>query len=64
MLSVKKLESGYFHIRGIGTCNWAQVPYLPCSEQILRRCAFHEAGKEFIEECLANDTICNEKDTP
>lgn len=47
-ISVKKLESGYYHIRGEGPCNWAQPNAWPCSEEMLRRSAFPEASEAFV----------------
>jgi len=52
MISVKKLSTGYYHIRGQGPCNWAQPPYWPCSEEVLRAHAFPEAAEYFIQEAL------------
>ena len=40
--TVTKLSSGYWHIRGIGPCNWAQPKTWPCSEDELRA----ESGKK------------------
>lgn len=46
-LRIKRLDSGYYHIRGQGPCNWAQPPTWPCSEQVLLAHTFGEAGNEF-----------------
>lgn len=51
-IQVKKLDSGYYHVRGRGLCNWAQPPQWPCSEEMLRARAFGEASEEFIREAL------------
>ena len=47
------LESGYWHIRGGGPCEWAQPPCNPCSEETLRAHAFPQASDEFIREVMA-----------
>lgn len=47
-----QLSSGYWHLRGKGSCNWAQPPYWPCSEEVLRLHAFPEASEEFLRECV------------
>ena len=52
MLEITKLSSGYYHIRGNGPCNWAQVPNWPCDEEILRLHVFPEASENFIREVL------------
>ena len=46
-LTIKKLTSGYWHIRGEGPCNWAQPPCWPCSDETLEASFFPEAGEEF-----------------
>lgn len=51
-ISVKRLESGYWHIRGQGPCNWAQPPRWPCSADTLREHAFSEASEGFIRSAL------------
>lgn len=51
-VTVKRLSSGYYHIRGVGPCNWAQVPSLPCDEKTLRAHAFPEASESFIRAAL------------
>lgn len=52
-LSVKRLESGYYLIRGNGPCNFTQPPEWPCSEFVIRDHAHPEASEEFIRECVA-----------
>ena len=49
---VRKLESGYWHVRGFGPCNWAQPPAWPCDEATLRAHAFPQASEEFIRAAL------------
>jgi len=51
-ISVRRLESGYWHVRGVGPCNWAQPPQWPCDEQTLREHAHLEASEDFIREAL------------
>lgn len=50
---VKRLDSGYFHIRGEGPCNWAQPPSWPCDEKTLRAHTFGEACEEFVSDALS-----------
>lgn len=50
-MTVRRLSSGYWHIRGIGPCNWAQVPSWPCSDAELEAGFFAEAGESFRREC-------------
>lgn len=52
MVTVTRLESGYYHVRGDGPCNWAQPPFWPCDEKTLREYAFPEAGEAFIREAM------------
>jgi hypothetical protein len=52
-ITVEQLPSGYYHVRGVGPCNWAQPPHWPCDEDTLRAHAFHEASEEFIRSALA-----------
>ncbi len=47
-IAVHSLDSGYYHVRGVGPCNWAQVPFWPCDEACIRRHAFPEASEDFI----------------
>lgn len=51
-ISVQQLPSGYWHIRGRGSCNWAQPPIWPCDEATLRAHAFPQASELFLS--LAN----------
>jgi hypothetical protein len=50
-IKVKKLPSGYYHIRGIGPCNWAQVQQWPCTLYELRMGNF-QGGEDFIESVM------------
>lgn len=51
-LLIKKLDSGYYHIRGGGPCEWAQPPCWPCDEATLRTHAFPQASEAFIREAM------------
>ena len=50
-ITIEKLPSGYYHIRGEGPCNWAQVENLPCSKDDLMAGNF-QGGDEFINHAL------------
>lgn len=52
-ITVTRLSSGFYHVRGVGPCNWAQPTTWPCAEEELRRCAFPEASEAFIRVALA-----------
>ncbi len=49
---VKRLQSGYYHVRGDGPCNWSQPKTWPCDEEHFRAHAFPEAGEQFIREAM------------
>jgi hypothetical protein len=51
-ITVQKLSSGYYHVRGDGPCEWSQPPHWPCSEDVLRTHAFPEASERFIQSAL------------
>ena len=51
-ITATPMESGYWHVRGEGPCNWAQPPNWPCSEEVLRASAFNEASEDFIRAAL------------
>lgn len=51
-IEVTRLSSGWWHIRGVGPCNWSQPPEWPCDEDALREYAHPEAGDGFISEAL------------
>lgn len=57
MLEIRRLESGYYHIRGRGPCNWAQPPHWPCSTEVLRAHAFPEASEQFLLEAEAEAEV-------
>lgn len=46
-IEVRRLDSGHYHLRGDGPCNWAQVAKWPCSLADLEEGTFPEAGQEF-----------------
>lgn len=51
-ITIRKLSSGYWHIRGVGPCNWAQPKYWPCIEVHLRETAFPQASENFIRDVI------------
>jgi len=56
---IKRLPSGYYHIRGEGPCNWAQVQTLPCSEKDLRAGSF-QVNDDFISSAMDEiNIICS-----
>ena len=52
-VDIRKLSTGYYHVRGDGPCNWAQLPHWPADEQTIRAYAFPEASEEFIRAAVA-----------
>ena len=59
LLAVRQLESGYWHIRGQGPCNWAQPPLWPCPDSdVLEESFFGEAAESFRRAVRAeNDRL-------
>ena len=51
-ITTERLDSGFWHIRGEGPCNWAQPPAWPCSEDVLRRYLFPQASEAFVRAVL------------
>lgn len=51
-ITVKRLSSGYWLVRGRGFCEWAQPPHWPCDEDTLRKHAFPQASEAFIRAAL------------
>ena len=49
-ITIERLESGYYHLRGHGLCNWCQVPRWPATADEIAAGMFPEAGTEFIAE--------------
>ena len=52
MLTIKRLDSGWYHIRGNGPCNWCQPPRWPANRQEIEDAMFPEASPEFRREVL------------
>ena len=52
-VTITRLDSGYYHIRGAGPCEWAQPPWWPCDGVTLRAHAFPEASERFIRRVVA-----------
>jgi hypothetical protein len=51
--TVKRLESGYYHLRGVGLCNWAQPARWPVPDEAeLEESFFPEAGREFRTDVM------------
>ena len=66
-ITMRRLESGYVHIRGVGPCNWAQPPRWPCTYAELDESFFPEASLEFRAELhrrLEADSESPTKETP
>jgi hypothetical protein len=63
-VSVKRLDSGYWHLRGIGPCNWAQPPRWPCpDDQAPEGSFFGKASGAFKRLVRAeNDRLLNKED--
>lgn len=55
-ITIKHLDSGWWHIKGDGPCNWSQPPYWPCSEETLREYMFPQASDEFIYDAMSKVT--------
>jgi hypothetical protein len=51
-IDVRRLPSGYWHVRGRGPCNWSQPINWPCSEEMLRHYAGPGASEEFIADAM------------
>lgn len=49
-ISIKRLSSGYWLVRGHGPCNYSQPPHWPTDAETLRRHAHPEAGPQFLAE--------------
>ena len=50
MITINRLSSGYWHIRGTGPCEWAQTAVLPTTFEAVRAAAFPEASDKFCRE--------------
>lgn len=51
-ITITRLSTGYWYIRGDGPCEWAQPPTWPCDEATLRAHAFPEASEDFIRAAM------------
>ena len=51
-ITIRRLDSGYYHIRGEGPCNWSQPPCLTDWREDIRKHAHPEAGDEFIQAAI------------
>ena len=49
-ITIKRLPTGYYHIRGKGPCEWSQPPEL--TEEAIRAHAFPEASEDFIRSAI------------
>ena len=47
-VSIRRLSTGYWHIRGKGPCEWTQPPEWPCAEKLIRDSAFPQASEQFL----------------
>lgn len=47
-LKIRRLSTGYWHIRGYGPNNWTQPPEWPCDEGQIKLHADPNACDEFI----------------
>ena len=52
MITIEHTNTGYYHIRGVGPCNWCQLPMWPCDEATIRASAFPEAAEYFLREVI------------
>jgi hypothetical protein len=48
-ITVIKLPTDWWHIRGTGPYDWAQVPFWPCDRECIKRNAWPAASEEFID---------------
>lgn len=47
-ITVRRLPSGHWHVRGEGPCNWTQPTRWPATEAELREHAFTQASDAFL----------------
>ena len=50
-IKIKRLPTGYFHIRGEGPGNWAQVKNWPCTEDELAAGNF-QGNEDFLNSVI------------
>lgn len=53
LILVRRLDSGYWHVRGRGVNNWSQPPCWPASHDELRAHAHPEASEIFLARAAA-----------
>ena len=56
-MTIKRLSSGFYHIRGNGPCEWTQPPDWPCSEQVIRKHSFPQASESFIQAAIKESNL-------
>ena len=49
-LCIKRLSTGYVRIQGDGICEWAQVAYWPCPDEVLEEGFFAHSSDDFRRE--------------
>jgi hypothetical protein len=59
-LDIRRLSSGWWHIRADGPCNWTQVPTWPCDEKTIRECSHPEAAEQFLRRVIRSAEIVQE----
>lgn len=52
-ISIKRLPTGWWHLRGKGPGNWVQLPAWPLNEELIRHYAFDEAGEPFLRAAVS-----------
>ncbi len=63
IVSIRRLESGYWHIRGRGPCNWAQPQFWPdMNEAAIEASFFNEAAESFRRVVRAENERLLERD--
>lgn len=51
-ISITRLSSGYWHIRGRGPCNWTQPQTWPAGDDEIRSAAFPQASPDFLSRVM------------
>lgn len=52
-ITIRKIDSGYWHVRGRGPCEWTQPARWPASESEIRESAFPQASEKFLLRVIA-----------
>jgi len=52
-ITIKRLPSGFVHIRGVGVTNWTQPPQWLADEEMIRKYAFAQASERFLREVIS-----------